>query len=136
MDINIIEDDLISNIQHSFREEYPYLRLQFYKNPHQEGEASSRVEQLDPGLPIAEVTMFHTAGRIDINPERTVAQVEEDFFSKLGLCVQIARQAGNIWLTTTDTDHWTLRQQNEKGRERSTPMIREEADNFDLSDVD
>jgi hypothetical protein len=136
MYINIIEDDLISNIQHSFREVYPYLKLQFYKNPHPEGQASSRAEQLDPALPIAEVTMFHTGGGIDINPERTVAEVEADFFSKLGLCVQVTRQAGDIWLTTTDTDHWTLREQNEKGREHSTPITREEPGDFGLSDVD
>ena len=117
MELYIIEDDFIRNIQADFHRQYPYLKLDFYRNPHQEGASSPKAEQLNAALPIEDVTMFHTGGRIDISPERTTAQVESDFFHKLGLCVQIARQSGNEWITTTDTDYWTLKQQNEKGRE-------------------
>ncbi len=136
MEINIIEDDLIRNIQQEFHSQYPYLKLQFYKNPHQLGEASPKTELLNAALPIAEVTMFHTGGKIDIRPERTVEEVEYDFFHKLGLCVQVMRQSGNIWLTTTDTDHWTLQQQNDNGCDHSTPLRDEMPGDFDLADVD
>lgn len=136
MELNIIEDDLIRNIQHSFREQYPYLKLLFYTRPHNEGEASQQEEQLSAALPIEEVTMFHTSGKIDISPERTVAEVEADFYHKLGLCVQVVRKAGDIWLTTTRTDHWTLRRQNAKGHEHIRSMTNEVQDDFDIEDVD
>lgn len=136
MELNIIEDDLIRNIQHGFREQYPYLKLLFYTHPHNEGEASQREEQLSAALPIEDVTMFHTSGKIDISPERTVAEVEADFYHKLGLCVQVVRKAGDIWLTTTRTDQWTLRQQNAKGHEYIRPMMNEAPEDFDIEDVD
>lgn len=134
MEINVIEDDLIRNIQHNFSEQYPFLKLQFYRNPHQPGEASSRREQLSASLPIEEVTMFHTGGKIDIGQDKTVAEVEADFLHRLGLCVQIMRKAGNIWITTTDTDQWTLQQQNDKGRECSRPRTDEMPGDFNLED--
>jgi len=136
MEINISEDDLIANIQADFAEQYPYLKLHFYKNPHQEGTLSAKTEQLPAYLPIEEVTMFHTGGKIDIGQERTVAEIETDFLRKFGLCVQVMRQSGSIWLTTTDTDRWTLQQQNDKGREHSMPVIDEAPGDFNLQDVD
>jgi len=136
MEINIIEDDYIRNIQGDFRQQYPYLKLQFYKNPHQQGKASNKEEQLSNTLPIEEVTMFHTGGKIDISPERTVAEVEAAFLHTLGLCVQVMRQSGYTWLTTTETDHWTLQQQNDKGRECDQPSILERSANFDLPDME
>lgn len=136
MEINIIEDDYIRNIRNDFSRQYPYLKLQFYKNPHQEGEASHKEEQLSDALAIEDVTMFHTGGRIDVGPQRTVAEVEADFYHKLGLCVQVMRQSGNTWLTTIGTDHWTLKEQNDKGREHSLPLIPEKPADFDLQDVE
>lgn len=136
MYLHIIEDDLIQNIQREFQEQYSCLKLQFYKNPHEAGEASPAKECLKASLPIADVTMFHTGGDIDINPERTVRELEADFFHILGLCVQVLRKAGLVWLETTDTDSWTLQQQNEKGKEYNTPLREEQPEDFDLQDFD
>lgn len=134
MYLTVIEDDLIQNIQHAFQEQYPYLKLQFYKNPHQEGEASPVKERLANSLPIAEVTMFHTGGIIDINTQRTVTALEADFFHILGLGVQVLRQSGDLWLETTHTDCWTLQQQNEKGKASTNPIKEEQPEDFDLQD--
>jgi len=130
MEIKIIEDDIIRNIEQEFRKQYAYLKLQFYKNPHGEGEPSPVKERLNAALPIEEVTMFHTAGKINTSPGRTVAQVEHDFYHFLGLCVQILRQSGDLWIETTGTDQWTLQQQNDKGREHSLPPNQNEPEEF------
>jgi len=115
MEITVIEDDYIRNIQSDFRKRYPHLKLEFYKNPHQVGASSPETEHLDATLPISEITMFHTGANVDVSPERTVAEVESDFFHKLGLCVQVMRQFGTSWVATTETDLWTLREQNDRG---------------------
>lgn len=135
MKINIIEDDLIVNIQRDFQYYYPYLKLRFYKNPHDEGGGSRENECLDIYTPIEEVTMFHTSGSININPDCTVAELEHDFFHTLGLCVQIYRQSGNIWLETTSTDDWTLQQQNENGKESLHSLPSERPEDLDIQDV-
>lgn len=135
MYLNIIEDDLLQNIQLEFQEQYPYLKLQFYKNPHRDGDASPAKERLNASLPIEQVTMFHNGGKIDISPQRTVAALEADFFHVLGLCIQVLRQSGPVWLETTSTDYWTLQQQNNKGKEHSVPPAREQPEDIDLQDL-
>lgn len=115
MELHIIEDDLICNIQQAFRENYPCLDLQFYPNPYRADALSRQPEQLDHHLPIAEITMFHTGGSIDISPERCLAGVEADFFHKFGLCVRIIRQAGDLPAALAGTHNPTLQQLNDTG---------------------
>lgn len=136
MEIDVIEDDLVGNILAEFHRQYPFLRLRCYRKPHAEGTASASRDELDAGLPIADVTMFHTGGRIDISPGRTVAEVEADFYSRLGLCIQVLRRSGSTWLTTTATDGWTLGKQNEKGRMQSPALPYEAPEDVNLQDTD
>jgi hypothetical protein len=135
MEFNVIEDDVLINIKTAFQEHYPYLTLRFYKNPHGEKSASFESERVPLNKPMEEVTMFHTAGKIDIGTDRTVAAVEYDFFKILGLCVQIFRMSGNLWLETVQTDYWTLKQQNEAGEESCRQQPIEEPEDFNLLDL-
>ena len=52
----------------------------------------------------------------------TVGQLEKAFRERFGLNMQVSRKSGPVWLETTVTDKWTLRQQNEHGRELSVPV--------------
>jgi len=130
-----MEEDVIRNIQRNFREVYPHLKLQFYKNPHMHGSPSPAGEKLSPLLAIEEVTMVHTSGKVNIDPDRTVAQVEYDFFRNLGLCVQVFRQSGDMWLETTDTDDWTLQRQEQRAIESLEHPHWHETEDFGLGDV-
>ena len=47
----------------------------------------------------------------------TVTDFENALMDQFGLSAQVFRRSGNIWLETTITDYWTLKQQNEHGRE-------------------
>lgn len=136
MFLHVIEDDLLTNIDSAFREQYPYLKLAFYKNPHAVGAASKPSEKLLPSMPMEEATIFHTSASIDISPERTVAEVEAEFLHKLGLCIQVARLSGNVYITTTETDHWTLQDQNDHDREHSEPLGEDLPEDFDLQNFD
>lgn len=135
MDINIIEDDMLRNIRSAFREQYPFLTLRFYLNPHAEGDPSPESERIWQDKPIEEVTMFHTGGRINIDPDRTVTEVEYDFFKVLGICVQVFRRSGLFWIETTKTDHWTLKQQNDEGEASCRFHTIELPGDFDLQDI-
>ncbi|XZF15718.1 hypothetical protein ACTHGU_06245 [Chitinophagaceae bacterium MMS25-I14] len=135
MELYITEDDLLKNIQHGFRQYYPRLKLEFYKHPHEKNAGSPADARLSLEVPVEDVVMFHTAACINVAPQRTVASVEEDFFHKLGLCVQIFRQSGDLWIETTRTDGYTLARQeqiavNESGRIHETEAI----EDFDLQD--
>jgi hypothetical protein len=60
-------------------------------------------------------------GAIEIFDQMTVKQLETTFREKFGLNVQVARRSGSMWLETTMTDNWTLKHQNDHGRELSEP---------------
>lgn len=59
------------------------------------------------------------SGEIFLSDELTVAGLEKLFVETYGLNAQVFRKSGNVWLETTMTDNWTLKQQNDHGRELS-----------------
>ncbi|WP_298734290.1 hypothetical protein [uncultured Chitinophaga sp.] len=115
MQIYISEDATISNIQDDFKVAYPYLKLEFYRQPHAPGAASPAQDRIPPATPIEDVRMMHSFGWIDISPNRTAHELEHDFCRLYGLNAQVLRKSGDLWLATTKTDNWTLAQLNEEG---------------------
>jgi len=117
MEIYISEEDILRNIQNRFREVYPYLKLECYLCPHEEGEGSRDNERVSPDTPIEDIRLMHTFGWIDIGEHLTVAEVEREFYRYMGLAIQIFRKGRNGWLQTTRTDAMTLAEQNALGKE-------------------
>ncbi|MRG45328.1 hypothetical protein GFS24_09385 [Chitinophaga sp. SYP-B3965] len=116
MEIYISEDATIAGIQLEFRDVYPFLALEFYRQPHEPGEASPPGEKLPPETAIDDIRIMHPFGWVDIDGSRTAAEVEYDFRHIIGLNVQVLRRSGGLWLATTQTDSWTLQQLNESGK--------------------
>ena len=116
MQIYISEDATINNIHNDFKEAYPYLKLEFYWQPHAAGEASPAWEKIPPATPIEDIRMMHNFGWIDVGPNRTADDLEHDFRHEFGLNVQVMRKSGDLWLETTKTDNWSLKQLNEEGK--------------------
>ena len=66
-------------------------------------------------------------GEVELHDAMTVGELENAFFTQFGLSVQLSRRSGNLWLETIMTNSWTLKQQNEHGRELTehiSPKIR------------
>lgn len=111
MEIYISEEDIWGNIQDKFHEVYPYLKLECYLSPHVRGEGSAACKKVSPDTPIEDIRLIHSFGWIDISGQRTVAQVERDFYHDMGLAVQIFRRFRTGWLQTTQTDVLSLAEQ-------------------------
>lgn len=135
MQLSITADDLIGNIQSGFHQQYPFLRLSFYRNPHDPGRASPRQERLPASMPIDDIRMFHREGPINISPDRVVAELEHEFFIRFGLCVQVEHRSGGQWLETTVTDSATLAELSEKAAMSCVPLPPSGADEYGLADV-
>jgi hypothetical protein len=106
----------IRELNKAFTAAYPFLKLEFYRKKHglEEGSAG---EQIDHDKRLDEVNRHLKKGAIPLRPEDTVGDVEQRFRDGFGLSVQVFRKAGNVWLETTKTDHLSLREQNEIGKE-------------------
>ncbi len=60
-------------------------------------------------------------GELALSDNMTVGELEKKLQVEFGLQAQVSRKSGNCWLETTMTDNWTLKQQNDHGRDLSQP---------------
>lgn len=111
----ITDSKTIREVQAEFQQKFPYLRIQFYMNPHKAGEGSQVSEQLPIDKTIGEVRKKHEEGDFKIDETMKVSDFENNIYKKFGLSVQVFRKSGSIWMQTTSTDDWTLAEQNRKG---------------------
>lgn len=117
--IKIEDEQEIRFIQKQFNSMFPFLKLEFFKKPHRNGEASAKALLYDNDRKIGECRLRHTEGSLEINDSMTVTELEQRFMQDYGLSVQVFRKSGSVWLETSATDAWTLRQQNEEGKDLS-----------------
>ncbi|NOT35952.1 MAG: hypothetical protein HOP11_01080 [Saprospiraceae bacterium] len=136
MIIIIQKDKKISDIQKEFHKRFPHLKIEFYKSPHSEFEGSAVDNILDTELTIEQAQKRNASGTIKIEGLMTVAELEQAFAETFGLCVQVFRQSGQIWLQTTASDSWTLAEQNQKGFDHRDPSPETIIDAKDLQDLE
>ena len=119
MDIHINDRKHIYAIQEEFNAVFPFLKLEFFKHKHGEGEGSPLGDMIPSDSLIGKWRTVHDQGDIHIEASMTVNHVEKNFQEKFGIAVQVFRKSGKIWLETTVTDTWTLKEQNSTGEEMS-----------------
>lgn len=115
MKLHIDDTRTISEIQEEFNGAFPYLKIEFFKKAHEAGEASPRSEMLPSDATLAKWRTAHNEGDLTITPETKVEDLEACFQDKFGISAQVFRKSGEVWLETSATDAWTLKEQNEQG---------------------
>ena len=106
-------------VQEAFSKTFPYLKLEFFTEPHKPGQGSEKAQMLpkqwDAALVIREIQETTEAMELRVRPTDTVAKLEMALEKGFGLHAQVFRKSGNTWLETTRTDSETLQAQNDKG---------------------
>lgn len=111
----IIKDSkTIQEIQQQFNQKFPYLKIEFYQKAHAINEGSPNSIKWENDKLIGEIRTSHNSGNLSIRQDQKVGELEEDFLKDYGLNVQVFYQSGDIWLQTTSTDTWTLKEQNDR----------------------
>lgn len=114
MQIQIDRSEPLKNIQAQFTQAFPFLKLEFFKTPHYARKNAPSSDIIKPDEPIARYTTVPEVN-IAIDKNMTVENLENEFYKKTGLSVQVYRKSGNVWIQTSLTDDWTLEQQNAEG---------------------
>ncbi len=114
--LQVKKNKTIGDLQYDFNRAYSFLRIEIYKYANGRLGADGR-QKLGAAVLL---TMF-PEGELLITDAMTVGELEKIFQERFGMNVQVSRKSGTVWLETTMTDSWTLKQQNEHGRELSTP---------------
>jgi hypothetical protein len=121
MQLKIDKNKTLGDLQQEFNHAFPFLKLEFFRNGNTLYKKYPTLLLLDKSLTVQEARRMDKNGELDIGEEMTVGELENEFRNRFGLTVQIFRKSGKLWLETTMTEHWTLKQQNEHGEEISNP---------------
>lgn len=123
MNIPINSKSQVSDVQREFNLLFPFLRLELFKHKHNYRGGSPKQEKLPPFLYLGDLAR-QLPEHISVSEGMTVQELEKLFEDELGLHLQVFRKSGILWLETTITDAWTLKQQNDHGMEISLgPVI-------------
>lgn len=131
MKLQIRKTTKIKDLQKVFSDTYPYLKLDFYSRPHREMQLSAEKDKISPEEKISELGKLKEKGMIEIEDEKTVAELEAEFYEKFGIASQVSRRAGDIWIETSLTDNRSLDMQNQYGLMTSLPI-----ESYDDNQVD
>lgn len=116
MFIEINDSKTIEDISSSFTNFFPFLKLEFYDEPHNWQAKSSRKHVLSADKTIGEIRKKHQPRVMEIHKWDTTGIVEQEFKKHFGLNVQIWRHHGEEWIQTAGTDLLSIEEQNEIGR--------------------
>jgi hypothetical protein len=122
MHLLINNERAISDLQREFSSMFPYLKLEFFSKLHATGKSSRLKFKLPVQRKLGDIRKLHNEGQVLIDPEMTVADLEQTFGTNYGLGIQVFRKSGDVWLETILTDSWTLARQNEQGEFLATDI--------------
>lgn len=111
-----IRDDIkLAALQSEFHTRFPYLKIEFYAEPHREGMGSAESTRLYPEQLVGEVRTSGATGFFKLDAEQRTTDFEEMLQAVYGLNVQVFRRSRGRWLQTWATDTWSLGEQNRRG---------------------
>jgi hypothetical protein len=118
MYLEINGERLISDVQKDFGAVYPFLKIEFFKNGKIRRDRYPVNQLIPASQPVKNAWNWKIdTGSLTITDGMTVTDFENALMDQFGLSAQVFRRSGNLWLETTITDYWTLKQQNDHGRE-------------------
>jgi hypothetical protein len=110
----------VKEIQDHFSGLFPFLKINFFKNRKTGSVFTGQsVVLFSPESYLTDINPGITSGELAVSDSMSVWELENEFFEKFGLSVQVLRRSGNLWLDTARTNSWTLLEQDDIGREIS-----------------
>ena len=120
MVLTINDNHKLSEVKDQFNALFPYLKLEFFRHKHDVKRSNPKTDMLSSDLTFKKVRKKHTEGAIVVKENMSVASLEQLFQDVFGISVQVFRKSGRSWIETSVTDDWSLRRQNEEGKELSS----------------
>lgn len=112
--MKITNNKQLADLQKDFKQQFPYLKIQFYKVPYQRGRSCNKSFLLDPSSTIGSVRTNNNTGFFTLDKKMAVGTFEQLLWDLYGLHVQVFRKSYGKWLQTWATDNWSLQDQNQR----------------------
>jgi hypothetical protein len=127
MILNLAADRRLADVQADFNKLFPYLKIDFFTVPHDEGTNTwSRYQVFDHDKTLGDISRVRADSQLEFTPDTKTGEFEQTIEMAYGLHVQVFRRSMSTWLSTSVTDKWTLAKQNQAGEESAhtlTEMI-------------
>ncbi len=116
MSVALNDNMNIATVQQLFNELFPFLKIEFFEKENRDNSVTikKRIHSVQKKLVDYKLPK-EPYKEICIHPDMTVTELEKEFKGLYKLHTQVFRRSGNIWLETTITDGWTLKEQNNQG---------------------
>lgn len=109
-----VSKPFLREVEKEFNRIYPYVRIEFPSN----GSLSADAWIEDPaGQVLREKASELLTTDARLADGMTVRELEAILLILFALPVQVFRKSGKMWIETKMTRDWTLKQQNDRGRE-------------------
>ncbi len=110
-ELKIKKEIELSKIKEWFSTSFPNLKIEVFKEKHKDfkgNEAASLIKEDNIVVSLKDQT---TESSFSLFEDYSTALVEHMFLAKLNINAQVYRKSGRVWLQTTTTDNWTLKEQ-------------------------
>ena len=115
----ISREDSVRDVQDKFSCQFPFLRITFFKNKIGDKKITGQSVVFCSELKMTEITKDFHEGDFEMDDNMTVLQLENKFYQQFGLFVQVCRKSGNLWMEPNMTSGWSVKEQNEHGKDIS-----------------
>jgi hypothetical protein len=113
---NEVRQQLIQKVQEEFNRAYPYLKVEFGRTSHPPAIGmETMLQHTDEQVRESARDILNKDARMSDNLK--VSDLETALGHLFGTTTQVYRKSGNFWLETRMTRDWTLKQQNDHGRD-------------------
>lgn len=120
MQIEVNDNQRISEIQENFSRAFPFLKIVFYNMSKERAEGQEAVSSQNIVGRIGKYRKSGTGKTCLICSENTVSELKKLFSDLYDLKVQVFRKSGKAWLETNATAYWSLDKQNSQGEQLSS----------------
>jgi glycerol-3-phosphate O-acyltransferase len=128
MHLKINDNTSLREIEETFSNYYPYLKLEFFHKSHKKYEASLATDRVNPYTKVGDLNLKHMSGALEIRPLYRIADVEKEFRERFGLSIQILCKEKDHWEQTAGMDDFTFKDLNQFGRSSSDELVVSEFD--------
>lgn len=134
MKITVNNHTTIEEIQQSFNNRFPFLKVEFFMDSNKPLNAGNMVKNHQ--MEMGKLASIAALGGFEIHGTNTIKQLEEAFINLFGVAAQVFHKRGHSWILTTTSDDATLDALNSKSAEDTKPLPKDEitdsADRMDL----
>jgi hypothetical protein len=110
-----VERQFVRVVEKEFNRMYPFLRIEFAKNSDGKSDAPT-IETPDDEILRARAKHL-LVDELKTGDASKVSELEAALQQVFDKPAQVLRKSGNFWIGTRMTRDWTLKQQNDHGRE-------------------